>query len=231
MPNWSVYVYDLVGYGCSERFDSQDVSIRNQARILRQLLEYWQLKDVSVPIVGHDIGGAIVLAAHLLEGCPFSKIGLIDAVILSPWITSTTQHQKKYLECYLTMPNHIYEQVALAYLRTAFYREPEEHILMNYFTQWQGPTGQAAWFRMVEQFDESVTEQMETMLSELQIPVKLLWGEHDTWLTPDVAKQAQLKIPDSKLKFIADAGHFSPEDNPNTIYRELTGFFNASYSK
>ena len=41
MSDYSVYVYDLVGYGCSERSGSQDVSIRNQAKILRQLLRYW----------------------------------------------------------------------------------------------------------------------------------------------------------------------------------------------
>jgi hypothetical protein len=35
-----------------------------------------------VYIAGHDIGGAIVLAANLLEGCHFAKIALIDAVIL-----------------------------------------------------------------------------------------------------------------------------------------------------
>ena len=179
-------------------------------------------------IAGHDIGGAIVLAASLLEGCHFAKIALIDAVILSPWITPTTQHQQKYLECYRTMPIHIYEQVALAHLRTAFYVDPDEHTLKTYFKQWQGMTGQAAWFRKVEQFDESVTDQMETMLSGLQIPVRLLWGEHDTWLTPDVAKRAQVAIPDSRLEFIPDAGHFSPEDNPTVVSKELTSFFNAT---
>ena len=229
MSDWSVYVYDLVGYGSSERFEPQDVSIRNQAKILRQLLIHWQLQDTPIHITGHDIGGAIVLAANLLEGCQFAKIALIDAVILSPWITPTTKHQKIYIECYRTMPNHIYEQVALAHLRTAFYKDPEEHALMSYFKQWQGRGGQKAWFRKVEQFDESVTDQMETMLPGLQIPVKLLWGEHDTWLTPDVAKRAQLTIPGSRLELIKDAGHFSPEDNPNEVCKELISFFDASY--
>lgn len=228
MSDRSVYVYDLVGYGCSERSASQDVSIRNQAKILRELLSYWQLQDTAVYIAGHDIGGAIVLAANLIEGCQFAKIALIDAVILSPWITPTTQHQQKYLECYKTMPNHIYEQVALAHLRTAFYKDPDEHTLMAYFKQWQGMGGQAAWFRKVEQFDESITDRMEAMLPGLQIPVKLLWGEHDTWLTPDVAKRAQLTIPGSRLEFIAGAGHFSPEDNPNAICKELINFFYAT---
>lgn len=228
MDDWSVYVYDLIGYGYSERFESQDVSIRNQARILRQLLGYWKLQDTAIQIVGHDIGGAIVLAANLLEQCKFAKMVLIDAVILSPWITPTTKHQKKFLECYKTMPSHIYEQIATAHLRTAFYKAPDEGILMAYLEQWKGTNGQAAWFSKVEQFDESITDQIKTMLPSLKMPVKLLWGEHDTWLTPDTAKKAQLAIPNSKLEFIEDAGHFSPEDNPHDICKELSIFFNAS---
>jgi pimeloyl-ACP methyl ester carboxylesterase len=225
MSDWRVYVYDLVGYGCSERFESQDVSIRNQAKVLRQLLRYWQLQDTAIHVAGHDIGGAIVLAAYLLEGCRFAKIALIDAVILSPWITPATRHQQEHLACYKTMPNQVYEQVALAHLRTAFHKDPEEHTLMTYFAQWQGTSGQEAWFRKVEQFDESVTAQMEPLLPGLQIPVRLLWGEHDSWLTPDAAKRAQSTIPGSRLDFIAGAGHFSPEDNPNAVYEELVHFF------
>lgn len=228
MQDWRVFIYDLPGYGYSEKLEKQDISIKAQARVLRDLLHYWNLLDESVSIAGHDIGGAIVLAAHLLEGCYFSKIALVDAVILSPWITPTTRHQQEHLECYKTMPTHIYEQVALAHLRTAFYREPDEQTLKSYFEPWKGEKGQAAWYRKVEQFDESLTHQMEPMLQSLQTPVRLLWGEHDAWLELDVAKRAQAIIPGSELRFIPSAGHFSPEDNPDVVYQELVSFFRTS---
>ena len=124
------------------------------------------------------------------------------------------------------MPNHIFNQVASAHLRTAFYKDPDEHILNNYLSQWQGIDGQVAWFRKVDQFDEKVTDQMEPLLATLQIPIKLLWGEYDTWLSPDTAKKAHQFIPNSELEFIKDAGHFSPEDNPDEIYRKLICFLN-----
>ena len=61
---------------------------------------------------------------------------------------------------------------------------------------------------------------MEPMLPDLQIPIQLLWGERDTWLLPDKAKKAHQSIPNSELEFIKDAGHFSPEDNPDEIYEK-----------
>jgi len=222
--NWTIYVYDLLGYGNSERNESQDVSIKNQAKILNQLLQYWNLEKDKVHIVGHDIGGAIVLSTNLIEKYIFNKIILIDAVIITPWITSTTVHQKKYIECYKTMPTHIYEQIALAHIRTAFYKEPPEDILMNYFNQWRGKDGQSAWYKKVEQFDESITTKMEKMYNKIDAPIQLLWGEYDEWLKSDVANKAKMKFRNAELEFISKAGHFSPEDNPEEISVKINNF-------
>src|ERR687893_1277390 len=63
--NYAVYVYDLLGYGASEKRGGQDVSLYAQGRLLAALLGHWGLENPS--IVAHDIGGAITLRAHLLE--------------------------------------------------------------------------------------------------------------------------------------------------------------------
>jgi hypothetical protein len=66
-----VYVYDLVGFGELERYEGQDVSIAAQGRVLAELVEAWDLEEPAV--AGHDIGGGIVLRAHLLEGFLFGR--------------------------------------------------------------------------------------------------------------------------------------------------------------
>src|SRR5438105_204018 len=52
---WTVYVYDLLGYGSSEKRDGQDVSLAAQSRLLAELLDHWELERPG--IVGHDFGG------------------------------------------------------------------------------------------------------------------------------------------------------------------------------
>lgn len=51
-----VYVYDLLGYGDSQRRLDQDVSLTTQARVLAELVRRWELQAPA--LVGHDIGGA-----------------------------------------------------------------------------------------------------------------------------------------------------------------------------
>src|SRR4051812_39511956 len=63
VENHRVYVFDLLGYGTSGKREGQDVSLYAQGKLLAGLLEHWGLE--SPMIVGHDLGGAIALRAHL----------------------------------------------------------------------------------------------------------------------------------------------------------------------
>jgi pimeloyl-ACP methyl ester carboxylesterase len=124
---FSVYLVDLLGYGDSERREDQDISITGQGRVLAQLLERWSLEAPG--LVGHDIGAATVLRAHLVEGRAAGRIALVDAVALHPWNTSTTMHIRAHLDAYRTMPMHIYEEVVKAHLRTAVHRPLNDEAL------------------------------------------------------------------------------------------------------
>ena len=114
---FTVYVFDLLGFGESERGEGLDVSIAARARLLAELAETWGLEEPAV--AGYDIGGAITLRAHLLEHVPFTRIALVDAVVLRPWITPTTRHVKARLNVYGTMPTEVFEGIVASHLRTA----------------------------------------------------------------------------------------------------------------
>lgn len=175
-------------------------------------------------MVGHEIGGAIALGAHLLHDSGFSGILLLDAVVTAPWITATTRHQQKWLEAYRTMPVHIYERVAAAHLATAFHKAPPDEVFATYFAPWCGPDGQAAWYRKVD-FDESYSDLIVPPLKDARVPVRVVWGEHDRWLTQDVAESVRAPSPrDTELRIVPDAGHFSPEDNPAAVADEIARF-------
>jgi pimeloyl-ACP methyl ester carboxylesterase len=220
---FAVYVYDLLGYGNSKASEGQDVSIAVHARVLSELVDRWGLKAPAV--AGHDIGGATVLRAHLLERVPFSHIALIDAVALRPWVTETTQHVQRYLNAYRTMPNHIFEEVVAAHLRTTVSSPMDEETFNAYLNQWRGPEGQEAYLRKVERFDEDHTAEFETLLCSIRVPVRILWGEEDAWLDPAFARELHGLIPGSELRLIPGAGHFSMEDRPDIVARELADFF------
>ncbi len=222
----TVYVYDLLGYGDSPAPPDADVSVRAQGRLLADLLELWGLREPA--IAGHDIGGAAVLRAHLLHERAFSRIALIDAVALRPWITPTTRHIQAHLAAYGTMPLHIYEQIVATHLRTAVYNTFDGTAFDAYLERWKGREGQAAYLQKVAQFNEDHTADFEPKLETLRTPVRIIWGEHDAWLDRATADRLHALIPGSQLSLISGAGHFCMEDAPEDVAHELVDFFSTA---
>jgi pimeloyl-ACP methyl ester carboxylesterase len=221
--HFAVHVFDLLGFGQSERHEHQEVSIRVQGEVLAELVAAWRLEAPA--LVGHDIGGPAVLRAHLLEGVAASHIALIDANVLRPWIiTANTVHLRAHPDAYRTMPTHIFREIAAAQLRTATFAPMSPAVFAAYFDQWEGQQGQELWIRKVLSFDEQDTADFEPMLEQLQTPTRILWGAHDTWLSPDYGAAIEARLPTADRIVIPDAGHFCPEDQPAAVAEALDEF-------
>ena len=224
----SVYVYDLLGYGESEKREGQDVSIPAQSRVLGELVEAWRLEEPA--IAGHDIGGSIVLRAHLLEEVPFGGIAVLDAVVRAPWLSrpmSTTWHVREYPEAYRAMPDHLFEAFLSAYLGETNSRLGEE-AFEAYLAPWRGEEGRRAFVRQALQAEEQHTGELVPLLGSIEVPVRIVWGEEDGWLDPSQAPRLREEIPNSELWTIPGAGHFVMEDAPEEVARILTGFFSEN---
>ncbi len=219
----AVYVYDLPGFGGSERYERQDVSIAAQGRVLAELVEAWGLEGPAV--AGHDIGGGIVLRAHLLEGVPFRKISLLDAVVLTPWGTPALGHVKEHLGAYRTMPTGVFEAYVAARLRETTNRPMDEGAFEAYLSQWRGPEGQAAYLRKGVALLERDTAEVERLLGSVRAPVEVVWGGEDGWLDPSQAETLVERIPGSRLRLVPGAGHFVMEDAPEKVADILAEFF------
>lgn len=222
-----VYLYDLPGYGESEKAEGQEVSIAAQARVLGELIEAWGLEEPA--IAGHDIGGGIVLRAHLLEGVAFERIAVLDPVVLSPWLTeprSSTWHVQEHAEAYERMPDHLFEAFFAAYLGETN-SDLGEEAFEAYLAPWRGEEGRQAFVRQALQFEEHHTGEIEPRLGSIEAPVLVAWGEEDGWLDPSQAPRLREKIPGSKLNLIPRAGHFVQEDAPDEVAEELVGFFSG----
>jgi pimeloyl-ACP methyl ester carboxylesterase len=219
----AVYVYDLPGFGESERWEGQDVSIAAQGRVLAELVEAWGLEEPAV--AGHDIGGGIVLRAHLLEGVAFKKISLLDAVVLTPWGTPALRHVREHLGAYRTMPTDVFEAYVAARLKGTTSGPVDEETFEAYLSQWRGPDGQAAYLRKDAALVERDTADVERLLGNVRGPVMVVWGGEDAWLDPSQAETLTGKIPGAEHRLVPGAGHFVMEDAPGKVAEILTGFF------
>jgi pimeloyl-ACP methyl ester carboxylesterase len=226
---FTVYVFDLLGFGQSERREGLDVSISGQSRVLAELVEAWELDAPSV--AGHDIGGAIALRTHLLEGVSFGCIALLDSVVLRPWITPTTRHVKAHLDVYRTMPAKTFEAIVASHLRTATHKPLDEHAFATYLEGWRGESGQRLYLNKDAQLDERDTAEFEPLLPSIGVPVSIIWGEQDAWLDPALAERLHELIPGSDLLVLPETGHFAMEDSPQHVTAALFDFFTRCYAR
>jgi len=210
-----VHVYDLPGYGSSEKSDDQDVSLGAQGRVLRALVEHWGLERPA--IVAHDFGGAITLRAHLLERCEFERIVLLDPVALAPWGSPFFRLVRENVDVFRQLPAPLHEALVAAYLRGAFHRPMSDAQLAPYVGPWLGEVGQRAFYRQIHQADQRFTDEIEPLYGTIRAPVDILWGADDGWIPPETGTRLQSRIAGATLRLIESAGHFLQEDAPDAV--------------
>jgi len=229
-PFHRVYLYDLPGYGESAKFPDQDISLAMQGRVLAQLAEHWR---VDQPLVAaHDIGGTIALRAHLIERMPSAGLALLDTLGVRPrdggrWGTGLSRHVRDQgMAPFAGLPGFAHRGILREYLSTAVHRPPGEEVLRLHMAPWLDDTGQAAFYRQLSQLDERYTDELEPRYPELTAPVRLIWGEEDTWLARvNHAERLHAALPGAELVYLPGAGHFVQEDAPGATARAIRGFF------
>jgi pimeloyl-ACP methyl ester carboxylesterase len=224
--HYTVYVWDLLTYGDSMPAPDFVPSVEAHSRTLAALLQRW---DLDSPIlVGHDIGGAVVLRAHLVEGRQVRALALLDAAVLPPWVTPAARHMQEHRDAYATMPSHLFTEIIAAHLRTATLRPLTPDVTRAYLGRFTGRNGQQRWLRQVAHFDERDTGPVLDGLHRITVPVRVLWGAADQWLNPELGARLAAAIPAARFRAVTRAGHFLTEDQPAEVAHELLTFCRAS---
>lgn len=213
--NRKVYVYDLAGYGQSAQFDGQDVSLGVQNGALAALFEHWQLD--SPDVVAHDFGGATALRAHLIDGCDYASLTLIDPVAVAPWGSPFVRHVRDHAAAFTGLPAYIHEAVVKAYVRGAVHRPIADEELMPYVQPWLGEVGQLAFYRQIAQMDQRYTDEVEGRYGQIRCRTQILWGENDGWIPIERGRHLASVIPGARFQAVPNAGHLMQEDAPEAI--------------
>lgn len=221
---FQVHVFDLLGYGQSEKAEGQDVSLGVQNQVLAELMRHWGLERPKV--IAHDFGGATALRAHLLNGCDYEKLLLVDPVAVRPWGSPFVQHIRKHEAAFAGVPDYLQRAILQAYIRGAISRPISDAELEPYLAPWLGPVGQPAFYRQIAQMDLKYTDSVQGRYGETRCPVKLLWGTEDRWIPVERGRELAAMIPACELTEIPGSGHLMQEDAPEAILAAALRFFN-----
>jgi len=220
-----VYLFDLLGFGASERPVEGDTSVAAQESLLAKLMEAWSV--TSCPVIGHDIGGAVALRLALHQPERVSQLMLIDCVSYDSWPSETwskiiAEHGRSGER----LPAEDYQQILTRQLQMTV-SDPARmsgETLEAYLAPISGPIGQPSFFRhQVYHYDSRYTEELTPLLADLQPPARILWGADDRWQPVHWAERLSRDIG-APLTVIPNGGHFLMEDAPGAVADNILAF-------
>ncbi|MFI7345556.1 alpha/beta fold hydrolase [Streptomyces sp. NPDC049936] len=217
-----VFVWDMPGYGLSEKFPGQDVSLAAQGRVFTELLDHWGLAEPLV--VAHDFGGAVALRAHLLHDARYRALALVDPVALAPWGSPFFRLVREHAEVFEQLPPALHGALVREYVGSTGGPGLHPAVLDQLVRPWLGESGQPAFYRQIAQADQRYTDEIQDRYTRIGVPTLICWGEDDAWIPVAKGRELAAAVPGARWEPIAQAGHLVQEDAPAELTAALLGF-------
>ncbi|MCI0778242.1 MAG: alpha/beta hydrolase [Chloroflexi bacterium] len=218
---YRVIAIDLMGYGYSARMRDADYSLTGQSEIVAQAMD--RLGVTNAAVIGHSMGGAVATRLALRHPDWVRKLVLVDSVNVTEMRRATRFGKLLRVVMPLGAPLllHPYRsrrRIFLTAVHDPAYLTPE--IEEGYFR----PMHMKGHLRSMGQ--QLTSRQDDELLSpgDITQPTLILWGEHDSWLRPELGERLNAEIPDSRLTLVPSAGHLPLEEQPDFCNREILRF-------
>lgn len=210
--DFTVYTWDMPGYGRSSKRPEDPVDFASQAEAFAALLELWSLERPRV--IAHDFGAAVSLRTHLTLGVPYASLMLVDPVAIPPTGSPFFRFVEEHPTVLTELPGFIHEAVVRRYIGGASHPGFADGELAALAAPWLDEAGQAAFYQQIADFDEAYLEEIQRGCPTIEIPVQILWGEQDAWIPAERGRRLAQLIPGAGFELIPGAGHLVQHDAP-----------------
>lgn len=220
------HVIDLPGAGSSGFTADTPLTIEQHITSVRRTVDLLGLDDVIV--VGHDSGGMI--ARHAMAGDPrLRALALIDT---EPSTGLSLKFRAFVATRHLPGVGAVLGQAAgrrrLRRSRLVFGDTfADQSLLDGEFDEFflrplhQSPRHRTAAIKLFRSFDHRLVHQLADLHRRIDVPVQLVWGEHDRFFPVTRAREMVNEFAHARLEVIPGAGLFSHEERPREVARAL----------
>jgi pimeloyl-ACP methyl ester carboxylesterase len=219
---YKVYAIDLKGFGFSEKVTGSDYSHIEQAKILLDFMEKKGIRKATV--AGHSMGGRIAIIAYDMKPQNFENIILIDSAGLE-------NNSPSFYNFLITQPivDIIYYNIFVKeknfqkFLSSAFYNSDfvSPDVTKLYLEPFKIKNANKAFLSILK---SNSAYDIESVLKKIDIPVLIIWGRNDGWISLESAYKFNSLIKGSELAVIENAGHVSMEEQPETVNNKILEF-------
>lgn len=221
-----VFAPDMLNYGKSDKPVDANVSIEAQSRVIVKFMDKLGLK--SADIVAHDIGGGVAQLIAVNYAERVRKLVLINAVCFDSWpipeflpLQKAGAEEEMSLDAFVKMmrgfmPQGVHDKAVMT-----------DEVIDLYLSPWSTENGKKALFRNFRRLNPEYTQAIAGELKHLANDTLIMWAENDVFQKPAYASKLQEAIPDARLIWIKDAGHWLMEEKPEEISRHLIAFLDG----
>lgn len=223
-PRCRTVAVDLLDCGQSERPLGADCSLKRQAALLAELVSTagWG----PVHLVGHDVGGGIAQIMAVRTPELVRDLSVLNTVGYDYWPVQPI----------LSMRTPVIRQLAMAtldlgvlriILRRALYHKERltDELFEDVRREMSTAETRRAFLQFVRGLDNADLMEIAEDLQRLSVPVLIVRGDADVYLSAEIAERLHREIPRSRLLRIATAGHYIQEDEPEQVAKALLDHF------
>ncbi|KIY03963.1 uncharacterized protein Z520_00655 [Fonsecaea multimorphosa CBS 102226] len=236
-----VYLFDNPGFGDSPLGKARpgkkdaispavalDADLAQQSEVFAALYRSWEQgwprSGSTAHVVAHDHGGLMALRAHLLHGCEYRSLCLIDVVALGPFGQPLFKLVAENEGVFTALTGPVFEGVLEAYIRDAAFRELDRETMEMLKRPWiASEDGRKGFVRQMVQANSRSTEEVEGRYHEVgtNMPVRVIWGREDKWIPVETAERLREKLNAKDVVVLEGAGHLVMYDQPGRLGLEL----------
>lgn len=232
-----IYALDLPGFGLSAHPNGFGYTVREQAESISAFIQFIHNENPGsrITVMGHSFGGSIglVTAVMLLD----QKQPVVDSLVLidSPGFPENV-HLSLYLN-FLRLPLvnrlilHVVPATVLARtaLQGGMYRKDliSTERVCQYAQFINAPGGHDSLIKTIRQLRKPEVAALSARIPEIQMPALILWGTHDSLLSPDQAELLHRALPGARPVVFLEAGHLLHEELPEATAKLVQDFLGS----
>lgn len=222
---YDIILIDLLGCGESDKPFDEDFSLKRQAHMIKDFCQ--NLNISRFHMVCHDVGGGIgqIFAVNFPDF--LYDLILINSVAYNFWPVQPI----------IAMRTPIIRQIAMATLdfgmfelivRRGLYNKNQlsDELMKLFWKPMKTSIGRKGFLHFAKCLDNKNLTEIEKELGRLVMPVLIIRGEADVYLSASISEKLHSEIPNSMLVKIEQAGHFIQEDEPEKISTVILNFIN-----
>jgi pimeloyl-ACP methyl ester carboxylesterase len=193
-----------------------------------------QLGQEKVFLAGHDWGGAVAWSAALLHPQRIAKLAVLNCPHPSDMLKFLNTRIRQALRSWYIfffqvpwLPETLfsvfnYQLVVGALLRSSRAGTFPSEDLAQYRAAWSqagARSGMIHWYRALFRQRRKIADRT------VRVPTRILWGDRDAFLLPEMAQESLRYCADAELYTFANASHWLQHEEPALVSQHLIDFF------